>query len=229
MTNLTITNKKAEYVSLTIVSVEKLQVTLKYHTLRNNNPNENGNYIGLWRTSDGTVPDRAAEWSVPIKKNETEALITERMPLKDAMYVVGFCPNGDPKISESAWKNVAATTIIEPKNNQSNEHDKTINLNVAGANTDVVRLEYQLIEGMQNKRHWIGLWDIDNGPSDFSTAPDYKTLVDEADSNRKGRISLADAGIFRDTNYIVGYFFDDFGKTPSYSKKHLVGTLIFET
>lgn len=68
MTELAIKNIVTEYVTLDILQIENRQVTLKYHTLKINNPSENENFIGLWRTSDGTVPAQAATWSESVKK-----------------------------------------------------------------------------------------------------------------------------------------------------------------
>ncbi|MGM0174587.1 hypothetical protein [Enterococcus sp. DIV0800] len=229
MTELAIKNIVTEYVTLDILQIENRQVTLKYHTLKINNPSENENFIGLWRTSDGTVPAQAATWSESVKKSEPEASVSYKMPLTDAAYIIGFCPNGDPKTKEQAWKNVAATVLLDPSKDQANGQNETIKLDIKGSDTDTIRLEYQLINGMVNSRHWIGIWEKEGNTVNFASDPEYKAIVSEEDPRIGGQIDLSDATFYRGTTYVLGYFFDYGSKDKEYSRKHLVGTITFTT
>ena len=92
------------------------RVTVHYHTLYGNQPDANGNYIGLWPASGGTVPRRKAIWSEAVKNSSPDSSVAYLMPISEDGFIIGYCQAGDPKTDLDVSMNVSASALIDPVN-----------------------------------------------------------------------------------------------------------------
>lgn len=194
---------KQDSVRISLVEQPKDEsITIKYHTLNNNQPDANGNYIGLWQSDDGIIPAERAIDAVPVCSKKTSANYTFNMQIGDNSYVLGYCQTGNPVKDLSACTNVSACAKIEPTESDMTYMDHAT-LGIKGR-TDSVTVTYNLLKHTRHDSHWIGIWkeNMDIG----TDMPMYKVQVPNADPNKSGEIILNGVPFSRGTSYTLAYF-----------------------
>lgn len=202
-----------DYVSLQVIEQPTgPNVKVEYHTLNGNSPKSNKNYIGLWQSPNGVVPNKKAIWSCSIPNDDSEARITLRdAPINDNAFVLGYCQTGDPKIDITAATNVSATAVIDKSSHIKSEVPVVMSLDVQGDSLSF-ELSYTILRGTNYATHWIGFWK-ENASIDFDE-PFNAMLVKEADSGKSGKIVFETDEFQRGTEYTLAYFADGYSDSP---------------
>ncbi len=192
----------SDSVKLEIVNIEGSVVKIKYHTLNDNNPRENDNYIGLWDYSEGSNIRGKAKWSGLVSRESTDGSYSIDLPISSGAYVLGYSQIGDPKENENVAKNLSACAVIS----EVEGNDKIVlntSMELSGDSNEVI-LKYTLLNGTRNDDNWFGVWnDIDEIGVD---APFYPVKTDP----KSNKLILGDIGFRRGNSYKIALFANNY-------------------
>lgn len=177
-------------------------ITIKYHTLNDNRPDVNGNYIGLWQTDSEYIPARKANKAEPIRSSKTSAEYTFNMGIGDDSYILGYCQTGNPAVDQSACTNISACTWIHSITSDAECIDSAV-LDITGSTGSAI-VSYKLLENTNPTGHWFGIWR--KNMIIGSDMPIYKNLVLKEDPEKIGKLVFNDVPFVRGTGYTLAYF-----------------------
>ncbi len=200
------------------------RVTVHYHTLYGNQPDANGNYIGLWPASGGTVPRRKAIWSEAVKNSSPDSSVAYLMPISEDGFIIGYCQAGDPKTDLDVSMNVSASALIDPVNSLAGGQDFA-KLDITGG-TSSAMVGYRLVKHMDCKGHWFGIWD--QNKTIGIDKPMYADQMLQVDPDKSGYLNLSNVRFLRGTGYTFGYFIAGWKDAGDYDVTKLLAYIDFQ-
>lgn len=228
-------------------------LTINYHTLVNNNPSKNGNYIAIWQGDNLQIPwGDTPLWEGAIDASRRDgSYVLDGLNLTNLSYVVGysvasrgeggdnFCavapipPSGGFRVAGNSQdlagdgeSPAAHIAYLDKLRAESQCFVPEISLEALQAT--VARIKYYMPEGYnpQAKRNWVGLWE-GMSPNLYQEAPIYSVRVKFAED--VGSVSLL-WDFKRDATYTVGYFASGWNEDEKKGKQNApVCSLTFRT
>ncbi|MDR1302401.1 MAG: hypothetical protein LBK43_08040 [Treponema sp.] len=217
--------QKTDAVSISIKSFDGSGFSLSYHTLHNNNPSKNNNYVAVWSSDNGTVdPGCAPLVSSLVESSETNGSIYVACELREGSYVVGYSQVGEPKAGAVNLSATCAIPVASPPNDDG-ASGITMSIDSIG---NAYRIQYQAVPNMDcgTNGNWIGIWKKDDV---LTVANLYIKPIEKASSG--GTLVLNDAPFVRGTAYQAGFFMSGYnnGKPNDAALNTVAAILSFAT